>query len=269
METPADSTPPAETETEYDGRDGRPFIFVGLCFVALSFVLSWWSLTKYRVEEQRGVDLSNVEQAHEIERQKNGESEAKYQVRLKEYRDRLHRYQHAWEVNQSQYGDFYRAHVGDDYLGDLGFQDQRTLKSGTIYFRGWSTWTGWFGALGLVLLLATQVAPRFAPQLAPWAWAFPWAGAAWFGLFTLLAIAFFFNVPDENGDGYSQGVGFGNYFALLGGAIAATGCVFYGLQTADERLAFLQSRSKDDDEEDEEEEEDEPPKPVKNRLQDW
>lgn len=260
---------PISDEAEYDGRDGRPFVFVGLCLVVVSFALSWWSLTKYRVAELRGVDLNNPEQVHEVERQKNTESEAEFQLRLKEFRDRRNRYQNSWAVNQSQYDEFYRKHLGAEYLGYLDIQDQRTLKSGTVLIRGWSTWTGWLGAIGVVLLLGSQVVPKFAPKVEPWSWAFPWVGAAWFGLFTLSAVAFFFTVPSENGDGYSQGVGFGNYFALVGGVLTAAGCVFYGLQAADEGIAFLKSRAAAA-EEDEEDEDDEPePQPAKNRLQDW
>lgn len=260
---PADE-PPAE---DYDGRDGRPFVFVGLCLIALAFVLSWWSLTKYRVPAQRGIHLGIAEQT-DLESRHEGEDEAEYQKRMKDYHAEIGLYQHSWDVNLSQYRDYYLAHLGDKYGEDLDSQDKRSLKSGTVYFRGWSTWTGWFGVVGLVLLLGLQIAPKFAPQLDPWAWAFPWAGAAWFGLFTLSAVAFFFTVPDENGDGYSQGVGFGNYLAMVGGALAAAGCIFYGLQTADQRVAFLQSRGESADKEEEDEPEP-PPKPAKNRLQDW
>lgn len=276
-ESPASATPPTPVADESGGRDGRPFVFAGrpfvfagFCFIALSFALSWWGLTRYRVPELRGIDLGNAAQMHEVEGKKESEDEAEFQKRSKEYRDQQSLYQRSWEVNRAQYGDFYLAQLGESYLGDLNFQDQRSLKSGTVYFRGWSTWTGWFGVLGIAVWFGWQIAPKFAPQIEPWSWAVPWAGAAWFGVFTLSAAAFFFTVPDENGPGYSQGVGFGNYLAIAGGALAVTGCVFLGLQTADQRVAFLQSRAAAaDEEDDDDDDEPEPPKPVKNRLQDW
>jgi hypothetical protein len=258
-ESPSSASEPPAAAPE--GRDGRPFIYAGAALIGLAFLLSWWSLTKYRVWDERGVppeQLGNVT--------KDMDDDDK-----KEYEADVARYRQSWTDNTSQFGDFYKAHFGDSYGRDLDQQQARNFRSGTLYFRGWSTWTGWFGVTFVVLVLASQIAPTLAPQLEPWSWTFPWAGAALFGLYTLMALGFFFTVPSPNGDGYSQGVSWGNYLAILGGGVAVAGCVFEGLRAADRRIAALEAAG---DEEDEPEEEPEPPpsppeKPVKNRLQDW
>jgi len=279
-----DDTPsPAAPETptgdlaapEIVRRDGRPLLYAGLGLIALSIILSWWSLTKYRVYELRGVDMANAGEMSAVEGQKSGESDEKYAARMKEYHERRDRYRRAWDVNVKQYGEFYNAYLGEKYLQDLSFQDVRSKSTGKVYFRGWSTWTGWFGMVFIVVVVGLLLAPKFAPQFEPWEWTFPWVGAGLLGLFTLMAVSFFLTVPDENDDGYSQGVSWGNYIAIVGGGLATAGCVFEGLRAADKRLADIQSGRFDTDDDKEDDDDDPPPVkpaaplPSKNRLQDW
>jgi len=283
-ETPfpaAPNAPPGDfAAPEIARRDGRPFLYAGLGLVALSLMLSWWSLTKYRVYELRGVDLANANALKEVEGQQSGESDEDYAARMTEYRDRLDRYRRAWDVNVKQYGEFYNYFLGEKYLQDLSFQDVRSKSTGKVYFRGWSTWTGWFGLTFIIIVVGLLSAPKFAPQFEPWEWTFPWVGAGLLGLFTLMAVAFFLTVPDENDDGYSQGVSWGNYIAMVGGGLAVAGCVFEGLRAADKRLADIQSGRFDTDDDEDNDEDAGPPKPpppvkpaatlpAKSRLQDW
>lgn len=267
-------TPPiAEvTEAEATERDGRPFLYAGMALIALSFLLSWWSLTKYRVYAERGVPPEKI-----------GTVEADLdEDEKKEYHEELARYGQSWEDNRKQYGEFYRDQFGDNFETEIRLQDARSWKSGTIYFRGWSTWTGWFGVTFVLMMFAAQLLPHFKPSLQPWAWGFPWAGAIVFGLLTLMAVVFFFSVPDDNGDGYSQGVSWGNYIAIIGGCLATAGCVFEGMRSIDQGIAVMKARAEAKaEEEDDEEEEAEtakpgkpaaaapPPEPPKSRLNDW
>lgn len=241
-------------------RDGLPFLYVGCAAIALSFLLSWWDLTRYRVPEQRGVP---PEKMAEIDKKLDDDGK-------KAYYDLVARYDRSWADNRAQFLDFYNDHFGINFETELRLQDARNFKSGTIYFRGWSTWTGWLGVLFVALILAAQFAPKFYPPIEPWAWGIPWAGAILFGLYTLMALGFFFSVPGPNGDGYSQGVSWGNYLAILGGGLATAGCVFEGLKSIDQGLAALKARKEaSDDEEEDEEEPQAAPSPPKNRLQDW
>lgn len=239
--------------------NSRTLQYAGFVLIVLAFPLMWWSVTRYRVYERRGVDLGSAEQIAAIEKDMDEEEK-------KEYYDRVGRYQREWTLNTSRFGQFYLDHFGDKYASRLNDEDSYDKSSGTLSLRGWSTWTGWFGVAFVVIMIASLIAPKFVDDLEELAWSFPWVGAILFGFYTLLAIVFYFSVPDDNGEGYSQGVGLGNYLALLGGMTATAGCAFEGMKTTAARLAALENEP---EEEEEEEEPETPSPPKKNRLQDW
>jgi hypothetical protein len=249
-----------EAAPEPSARDGRRLMYAGMALVAVSFLLSWWGLTKYRVYHERGVPPEKIP----------GLEATLDEDEKKEYREELARYDQAWNDNRAQYGEFYKAHFGDNFETELRLQTARSWKSGTIKLSGYSTWTGWVGLLFVVILAAALFASRVAPALEQWSWGFPWAGAILFALFTLMAVTFYFTVPDDNGDGYAQGVSWGNYLAIVGGCLATAGCVFEGMRTIDQGIAAMKARSEaTTEEEDEDVEAAAPPPPAKSRLQDW
>lgn len=254
--------------------NGRLLMFAGLAFMGLAFVLSWWSLTKYRVSQERGVNLA-IPADKQVMLDKIGDELADYQTEVA-------RYNSEWEVNFRQYNDFYSGYVGKGYMSDMNTQIERSLRQGTVYFRGWSTWTGWFGFLTILAVIGLYVAPKFVPdEMEPWAWTAPWVGAAMGGLYLLLALSFYFNVPDENGAGYSQGVALGGYVAILAGLATAVGGLFEGLNTVQHRLQAIESEPEVEEEEQEEITSPQPAKrpvappssppqaPPKSRLTDW
>jgi hypothetical protein len=220
----------------------RLLLLGGLGLMGLAFIFSWWSLTKYRVAQERGVNI-NVPATQQELLKNLGDKRADYEREAAEYRS-------AWEINTRQYNAFYQSYAGSSYQTDLQNQIDRSLVQGTIYFRGWSTWTGWLGFLAILTYVVLTFGPRFAPeQMEPWAWTAPWAVAVLGGLYFLLALAFYFNVPDENGPGYSQGVGFGNYIAILAGLAAAIGGTFEGLASAKRRLEEIEQSPDEEAEE--------------------
>jgi hypothetical protein len=249
----------------------RLILFCGLGLMGLAFVLSWWSITKYRISYERGVNMAVPAEKQEMFH-RLGNNKADYQRQLDEYAV-------AWATNTKQYHAYYVGRFGNDYQRDLGTLMDRSLKSGTLYYRGWSTWTGWLGIVTILVVVGIYVAPRFKPEeMEEWAWTAPWAAACLGGLYLLLALAFFFSEPDENDAGYSQGIGLGCYVAILGGLATTLGGLVVGLSTA--RLAGMESDS------DEEEDETAPamsapkrpafappaatkPPESKNRLNDW
>lgn len=251
--------------------------YAGAALIILSLPLTWWSLTKYRIYEQRGVDLGSEEQRNAITKDMDAEE-------LKDYEERLGAYTRAWTLNLGLYEHtFYYPYLGEDYANRLNLEIMASHRSATLGLRGWSTWTGWFGLVFVILLFVAQYAPKFSEDLEPIAWAFPLALAVMFGFFTIMTLMYYFGVPDRNGDGVAQGVGLGNYIAILGGLLATTGSVFEGLKSMNARLAELAA-----DEDDEEVEadaaeataeekpkpkpkprRDEPPPRQKSRLEDW
>lgn len=239
--------------------NSRALQYAGFVLIVLAFPLVWWSVTRYRVYEQQGVDLGSAEQIAAIEKDMDEEEK-------KDYRDRVGIYGREWTLNASRFGDFYLNYLGDDYAIRLNNEERYDKSSGTLSLRGWSTWTGWFGVTFVVIMIASLIAPKFVDDLERLAWSFPWVGAILFGFYTLMALVYYFGVPDDNGDGYSQGVGLGNYVALLGGLMATAGCAFEGMKTTAARLAAIESESEEEEDEDEPEA---PSAPKKNRLQDW
>ena len=216
----------------------------GTALVLLSLPLAWWGLTKYRVAELRGVNLQNVEELKKAETFEDSEDQ-------QEYLSRKESYVTAWTLNQGQFARFYADYLGRDYMRDLDYQDQRSARSGSVSFRGWSTWTGWFGMLALALVSAGFVAPKAAPeQVEPFAWAIPWGASAVCGVFTLLTVIFFLTVPGDDGPGYSQGVSLGSLLAIVGGAAATIGWGFEGVKSAARRLEKLEAESDDEDADD-------------------
>lgn len=252
--------------------------YVGAALIVLAMPLSWWSLTRTRIYEERGVDLGSIAQAEAITKDMTPEENA-------EYIERRAAFNRAWSLNTGRFQDFYFAEFGDNYAKLLNDEMLYTLRSGTLTLRGWSTWTGWFGVVFVGLLFAAQHAPKFSEDLEPIAWSFPLALAGVFGFFTLMAIWFYFGVPDPNDVGISQGVGLGNYLAILGGLVATTGSVFEGLKSMNARLAELAAESEDDADESEGDapaeekpkpkplfksrKEEPPPERKKSRLEDW
>lgn len=251
----------------------------GTAAMFLSLFMAWWGLTRYRVLEERDVNLQNPDAVAAISKDKSAEE-------LNDYKDRKIKYEKAWEaVTQSPDGKFYDRYLGVEYVRELTRQDIESQRSGSVYVRGYYTWTGWFLLIGLIAIGAAQAAPKFAAeQVEPIAWALPWVGTVVAGMFALLAVAFFFTVPDANGDGYAQGVSLGNLLAITAGIVAAIGWSYEGLKAADRRLAEMDADEEDEDESDEAEavvtakpmsptakpaQPAAPPQPPKNRLTDW
>jgi hypothetical protein len=272
---PADLTRPPALLDQLS-QFSRTLLYVGLGLIAFSFILSWWSLTRYRVYEQRGVDLNSLEQVAAIEKDMD-------EAARKDYHLRFDRYARAWNLNESRFGEFYKAHLGDNYAKVLEQEDQYSRKSATVLLRGWSTWTGWFGIMFVALMVASFFASRINSDFELIEWTFPLAGAIVFAFFTLLAIVFYFTVPDANDEGITQGVDWGNYLAVLGGLAATVGCAVEGVKSVEERHAALAEAAQDQVAQAEDETDPEPVKPPpkpkakepepeareKNRLMDW
>jgi hypothetical protein len=217
-------------------------LYGGLALMGLAFILSWWSITKYRVYYARGVNLQVPADVDEMNK-RIGDDRAEHEKEVAQY-------QSDWNTNSKQYHAYYVANFGTGYLENLNNQMDRSLSSGTLYYRGWSTFTGWLGIITILAVVGLYVAPKFAPDpMEQWAWTAPWAAVALGGLYTLLAMLFFMNEPSENGAGYSQGIGLGCYVAILGGMAAVIGGVFEGLASAKARLQSIESDTSDDDDE--------------------
>jgi hypothetical protein len=226
--------------------NSRMVMYAGLGLVALSLVFSWWSLTKYRVSYERGVNLAIPGEKQKMldEIRADGDEE--------DYNREVAEYGAAWQTNTMLYNEYYAKHIGPNYQTTLQGQIERSLTQGTIFFRGWSTWTGWLALLGIAGVIGLMVAPRFSPEAEQWVWLAPWVAAGTGALVGLLSISFFFNVPDENGAGYSQGVGLGVYLAMLAGLAAASAGTLEGMIAARERLESIESEAEEEEEEQEE-----------------
>lgn len=277
--SPIAQVPQAQTVVEQLNSHSRTLQYVGVGLIVLAFPLTWWSLTRYRVYEQRGVDLASPEQAAAIDKDMDEDEK-------KEYQERIGIYARAWTLNLGRFEQtFYYPYLGEDYAGHLNNEILYSRSSGTLGLRGWTTWTGWFGIVFAVLLFVAQFAPKFSEDLEPIAWSFPLALTAVYGFFTLIALMFFFSVPGANDDGIAQGVGLGNYLAILGGLLATTGSVFEGIKSVNARHAELAAASDDEEETEAAEPDtdqpkpkpkpksksrnDEPPPRQKTRLEDW
>lgn len=267
----ADDAAAAEVGVAEDGpssADGNRLLYAGLGLIVLSLLFSWWSVSKYRVYEERGVDLGSRD-AREAITAKMSEDDKK------DYQNRLDEYTREWKLNTTRFDDFYQSTFGKEFQVVISREEQYTRKTGTLSLRGWSTWTGLFGLIVVVAIVAVPLAPKWDPDWALFAWAYPLVQAALAGTFWLAAVAFYFTVPDANGAGYSQGVGLGNYLAILGASIALAVTVSVGVRSVAEHKAELAEMEEEEAEEAKPvapkspKKLPDPPKPEKNRLQDW
>jgi hypothetical protein len=250
----AELPPAAEPADESPAAPSKTLLYAGMAAMLISLLFTWWSLNKYRVWEQRGVDMGARDAAAEIEKGMDPDE-------LKEYQDRQDRYRREWELNRNRFGKFYSAQFGEMYDTQLVQDDLYTKRSGSLVLRGWSTWTGWLSLVVIACVLALPYAPNYDRDWKPFAWTIPWIQTTLLGGLLMFAAAFYLMMPDANGDGYAQGIGLGFYLMFAGSATALSVTIRDALRsTAEHRAQAV-------DEEDEEPEE--TPKPVKNRLQDW
>lgn len=244
MTTPADEVPsPAPAALETMRSRSKQLLYAGAGLAVVAFLLPWWGVTKYRVSEQRGLDMTNMTVISAITKDMDEPTRTEYDKRARLYDS-------SWQANRNLNQAFYEAYLGKDYDKEIHAKDGISLSTGTSKVYGWSVWTAWFGLLFVIAGVAIYVAPTFAPQMDSWKWLVPWIWAASALLYLILAIAFFFGVPDANGPGYSQGISFGGYLAIFGGAAGLVGAIFEGMRSAQERLASLENGSSDEDEED-------------------
>lgn len=235
MTTPDDEVPsPAPAALETMRSRSKQVLYAGAGLAVVAFLLPWWGITKYRVSEQRGLDMTNMAVSSAITKDMDEPTRT-------EYEKRVQLYDSSWQANRNLNQAFYEAYLGKDYDKEIRAKDGVSLSTGTSKVYGWSVWTAWFGLLFVIAGTAIYVTPTFAPQMESWKWLVPWIWAASALLYLILAIAFFFGVPDANGPGYSQGLSLGCYLAIFGGAAALIGGVFEGMRSAQERLAALES----------------------------
>ncbi|MBA4019238.1 MAG: hypothetical protein C0483_18890 [Pirellula sp.] len=248
----------------------RQLLYAGIGLAVVAFLLPWWGLTKYRVSEQRGMNMTDPTVIASITKDMDEPTRTEYETRVRLYDS-------SWTSNRSLNQAFYEASLGKDYDKEIRAKEAVSLSSGSTSIYGWSAWTAWFGLVFVIAGVALFVAPAFVPDMASWKWLVPWIWTALALIYLIMALAFYFGVPDANGPGYSQGVSLGCYLAIFGGAAAIAGSVFEGLRSAQERLAALENAEED-------EEDDQaaaggkpmpPPKPLdpeeerRRRLNDW
>ena len=244
MTTPDDEVQsPAPAALETMRSRSRQLLYAGAGLAFLAFLLPWWGLTKYRVSEQRGMNMADPAVMASITKDMDEPTRTEYETRARLYDS-------GWQSNRTLNQAFYEASLGKDYDKELRAKEGVSLSSGSTSLYGWSIWTAWFGLLFIIAGVALFVAPTFAPQMSSWSWLVPWIWAASALLYLILALAFYFGVPDANGPGYSQGISLGCYLAIFGGAAALAGGVFEGMRSAQERLASLESASDEDEEDD-------------------
>jgi hypothetical protein len=233
-------------------RNSRRLVMAGAGLIVVAFLLSWWGIEKYRVDEQQGVQLAAPGAL-------DGITQKMSEAQKKDYEDRLQKYPLAWSANRTVNHDFYVYALGSDYEQTLQALEKDSLHSGQLWLFGWSTWTGRFGFLFVLVGVAWFFAPQFKPELEEYAWTVPWVWTALGAILLISTLAFYFGVPDKNGDGYSQGVTLGCYAALLGSSAVVIGGTFEGIKSARERLAHLAAQA--EAEGDEEGEADDKPAP--------
>lgn len=242
MTTPEDEVPPpAPAALENVRSRSKQLLYAGAGLAVLAFLLPWWGVTKYRVSEQRGLNMTDPAIVASITKDMDEPTRTEYETRARLYDS-------GWQSNRTLNQAFYEASLGKDYDKELRAKEAVSLSSGSSSLYGWSVWTAWFGLLFVIAGVALYVAPTFAPQMESWKWLVPWTWAATALLYLILAITFYFGVPDANGPGYSQGISLGCYLAIFGGAAALVGGVFEGMRSAQERLAALQNSTEEDTE---------------------
>lgn len=220
--------------------NSRRLVMIGAGLIVVSFLLSWWSLSKYRIYELRGVNMAVPGEV--------AAATAKMQPdELEAYNNRLQVYMASWQANRTLNHDFYDYAFGGDYDKTLANLDSVSLNGGTLTLFGWSTWTGRFGFLFVLLGAAWYFAPQFKPELEDYAWTVPWVWTALGGILLISALALYFNVPDKNGDGYSQGVTLGCYVAIAGALCVVIGGTFEGIKSAQDRLAQLAAQADEEE----------------------
>lgn len=233
-------------------RNSRILVMAGAGLIVVSFLMAWWGLSKDRVREMRGVNLGVPgEVAAVTEKMSDKDKET--------YNNDVQRYFASWSANRTLNHDFYVAALGTDYDKMLANLDNVSHNGGSLYLNGWSTWTGRFGFLFVLIGVAWFFAPQMKPELEEYAWTVPWVWTALGAILLISTLAFYFGVPDKNGDGYSQGVTLGCYAALLGSSAVVIGGTFEGIKSARERLAHLAAQA--EAEGDEEGEADDKPAP--------
>lgn len=231
--------------------NSRRLVMIGGGLIFVSFLLSWWGLSKYRVSELRGVNLGVPgELAAVTEKMSDKDKEA--------YNNRVQSYLSSWSANRTLNHEFYLKALGPDYDKMLTNLDNVSHNGASLYLHGWSTWTGRFGFIFVLLGVAWFFAPQLQPDLAEYAWTAPWVWTGLGAIILISTLAFYLGVPDTNGDGYSQGVTLGCYVAMLGSLAVVVGGTFEGIKSARERLALLAEQAA---EEAEEEADDDKPAP--------
>lgn len=262
MTTPQELQAKLNLGIEKARTNSRLLVLVGACLMLVSLFMSWWSLGKYRVDEQYGHDLMVVGSREKITEKMTPEE-------VKDYDDRVNRYRSAWSAITERHKDFYVAEFGDGFAATLETEDKVNKGSSYLVLKGISTWTGRFGFLFLIAGVAWYLAPKLKPDLEEYAWTIPWAWTALAAVFLIAALAFYFGVPDIGGEGYSQGITLGWYVSLLGALAIIVGGTFEGIKSANERLAILAARSEEEavEEAQEVEAEDAAPSPAPRRKE--
>ncbi|MBL9081274.1 MAG: hypothetical protein JNK76_05680 [Planctomycetales bacterium] len=266
MSTAEESTPSSSgtpsSAAAWARANSRTLLYVGAALIVVAFLLPWWAVSKYRVSEQRGVNLADPAAREAIVKDLSPEE-------LQEYNSRVLGYEAAWMANRNLNAEFYVASLGKDYDSNLRNQENVTLRSGKLSLHGWSHARGWFGVIFVFVGVGLYFAAQMVPALSPWSWAVPWVWALLAMVYEILVISFYFGVPDRNGDGYAQGISLGTYLALLGGLTALAGAVFEGMRSAEQRLIDLQNAPPAEDEADETPAPLDPEAERRRRLNDW
>ncbi|MBL9091234.1 MAG: hypothetical protein JNL96_08415 [Planctomycetaceae bacterium] len=252
MSTPSESFAPASAPAGALRDNSRKLVYIGAGIAFVAFLLPWWGITKYRVSAFRGHVVSDMTMRGEFEAYPPPKevTEGMDPEEIDELKLEARSYTSGWDANKSLNKDFYYAELGDGYEKTLLDKETMSQSSGSLSLYGWSTWTGWFGVLFILLGVALYAAPAFLPQMQPWAWLAPWGWLLSAAIYLLAAIGFYFGVPDENGPGYSQGVSLGCYLAILGGIAAAIGCYFEGVKSAADRLSTIEAGDDEDEDDD-------------------